>query len=255
MRGAVFLAKINDAVVCDVGGTTADVGCVQNGFPGRPTTWSRWAARTAFRMPDLLSIGVGGGTLVNPDTLQIGPVSGPPAAAGGAGVRRQSADLHRHRGGGGPGRHRRPLARGAPERGHGEGALARIHEAIAEASDRMKSDARDVPLIAVGGGSVLIPDRVAGFSEVARWPITRWPTPWARPLRRCRARSTRSSPTSAARNCWNRRARSPWARAVAAGADADTVTVIEQGTFRWPTCRATPSGAGAGGGQIAGRAG
>ena len=44
MRGAVFLAKINDAVVCDVGGTTADVGCVQNGFPGRPTTWSRWAA-------------------------------------------------------------------------------------------------------------------------------------------------------------------------------------------------------------------
>ena len=33
MRGAVFLAKINDAVVCDVGGTTADVGCVQNGFP------------------------------------------------------------------------------------------------------------------------------------------------------------------------------------------------------------------------------
>ena len=31
--------------------------------------------RTAFRMPDLLSIGVGGGTLVNPDTLQIGPVS------------------------------------------------------------------------------------------------------------------------------------------------------------------------------------
>ena len=49
-----------------------------------------------------------------------------------------------------------------------KGALARIHEAIAEASDRMKSDARDVPLIAVGGGSVLIPDRVAGFSEVAR---------------------------------------------------------------------------------------
>ena len=44
MRGAVFLAKINDAVVCDVGGTTADVGCVQNGFPGRQTIWSRWAA-------------------------------------------------------------------------------------------------------------------------------------------------------------------------------------------------------------------
>ncbi|MBR7540438.1 hydantoinase/oxoprolinase family protein, partial [Mycobacterium tuberculosis] len=31
--------------------------------------------RTAFRMPDLLSIGIGGGTIVQPSPLTVGPVS------------------------------------------------------------------------------------------------------------------------------------------------------------------------------------
>ena len=75
MRGAVFLAKINDAVVCDVGGTTAD-GLRAERLPRQANNMVEvGGVRTAFRMPDLLSIGVGGGTLVNPDTLQIGPVS------------------------------------------------------------------------------------------------------------------------------------------------------------------------------------
>ena len=47
-------------------------------------------------------------------------------------------------------------------------AIARAHAMLEEAVDRMKSDAADVPLIAVGGGSFMIPDRVAGASQVLR---------------------------------------------------------------------------------------
>ena len=39
---------------------------------------------------------------------------------------------------------------------------------IAEGVDRMKTEAGDVPLLAVGGGSFLIPDQVEGCSEVIR---------------------------------------------------------------------------------------
>jgi hypothetical protein len=36
--------------------------------------------------------------------------------------------------------------------------------------DRMKTKAGDVTLIAVGGGAFLVPDRLAGISEVVRVP-------------------------------------------------------------------------------------
>ena len=39
---------------------------------------------------------------------------------------------------------------------------------IAEGVDRMKTEAGDVPLLAVGGGSFLIPDQVEGCSAVIR---------------------------------------------------------------------------------------
>jgi len=47
-----------------------------------------------------------------------------------------------------------------------KGAVARMHAMIEEAVDRMKTDAGDEPLIAVGGGCFLVPERIAGISEV-----------------------------------------------------------------------------------------
>ena len=46
--------------------------------------------------------------------------------------------------------------------------LARMGDMIAEAVDRMKTEAGDVRLLAVGGGSFLIPDMVEGCREVIR---------------------------------------------------------------------------------------
>ena len=48
--------------------------------------------------------------------------------------------------------------------------LARMHAMVEEAVDRMKTDAADVPLIAVGGGCFLVPGRLDGVSEVVHVP-------------------------------------------------------------------------------------
>ena len=228
MRGAVFLAKINDAVVCD-GRHHRRRGLRAERLPRQANNMVEvGGVRTAFRMPDLLSIGVGGGTLVNPDTLQIGPVSvghrllqealvfggnqltctDIAVAAGLADIGDRSRVAH--------------LSAATVQ-----GALARIHEAIAEASDRMKSDARDVPLIAVGGGSVLIPDRVAGFSEVARVANHAVANAVGAAIAQVSGEVDQIF-TNLGREELLEQARKIAVGRAAAGADADTVTVIEQ---------------------------
>ena len=47
-------------------------------------------------------------------------------------------------------------------------ALARADVMLAEAIDRVKTSREDRPLIAVGGGSILVPDRIPGVSEIVR---------------------------------------------------------------------------------------
>ena len=51
-----------------------------------------------------------------------------------------------------------------------EQTLARVRTMIEEGVDRMKTDASDAALIAVGGGSFLVPARLAGVSEVINVP-------------------------------------------------------------------------------------
>ena len=47
-------------------------------------------------------------------------------------------------------------------------ALARIHALAADAVDRMRADATPRPLVAVGGAAFLVPDGIAGISQVVR---------------------------------------------------------------------------------------
>jgi len=47
-------------------------------------------------------------------------------------------------------------------------ALARADLMLAEAIDRVKTSREERPLIAVGGGSILVPDRIPGVSEIIR---------------------------------------------------------------------------------------
>jgi len=76
LRGAALLTGLAEAIVFDVGGTTTDVGRLRGGYPQLAGIDLEVAGvRTNFRMPDLCSIGVGGGSLVDPATGCVGPRS------------------------------------------------------------------------------------------------------------------------------------------------------------------------------------
>ena len=170
MRGAAFLSGLDEAMVVDVGGTSTDVGQLRRGFPREANSVVEIGeVRTLFRMPDLFSIGLGGGSIIGDAPVTVGPHSvgfrlteealvfggrtltttdaavaagivriGDPAKAAGVVPELARAVLD--------------LARGKLE----------------DAIDRMKTEAGEVPLIAVGGGAFLVPEKLAGVSEVIR---------------------------------------------------------------------------------------
>jgi N-methylhydantoinase A/oxoprolinase/acetone carboxylase beta subunit len=170
MRGAAFLSGMDDAMVLDVGGTTSDIGSLAAGFPREANNVVEvGGVRTLFRMPDLLSIGLGGGTIVNPANLEIGPRSvghrlteaalvfgGDTLTLTDVAVAAGFADI------------------GEPARVAGlspaliRDVVAEIHRRLSETVDRMKIDAGAVPLLAVGGGAILAPEAMEGISKVVR---------------------------------------------------------------------------------------
>ncbi len=78
MRGAAFLTGMQDAIVMDVGGTTTDIGALVNGFPRESSiAVDIGGIRTNFRMPDILSLGLGGGTRIHVDESNAGIRIGP----------------------------------------------------------------------------------------------------------------------------------------------------------------------------------
>ena len=172
MRGAIYLAGISDALVVDVGGTSTDIGIISNGFPRESTTAVEvGGVRTNFRMPDLVSVAIGGGTIISDDApgVRIGPESV------GFHIRDQALVF------GGPtptltdaavatGRAR---FLGSPRQvGSHADLLVQAMEGcdifVGEAVDRAKVSRKELPLIAVGGGSILIPATIPGVSEVIR---------------------------------------------------------------------------------------
>jgi len=177
MRGAAFLSGLRDAIVVDVGGTTTDIGVLQHGFPRvAALAVDIGGVRTNFRMPDLISIGLGGGTVVrdgrsgNGSELAIGPDSVGYAVAtealcvGGSTLTLSDISLA-------SGRlddfgDRKLVDHLEP--GLVRDALSWVDEQVSVMSDRMKSSRAEIPLLAVGGGAHLVAERVSGISEVLR---------------------------------------------------------------------------------------
>ncbi len=78
VRGAAFLTRTADSLVIDVGGTSTDVGVLVNGFPRESSYGVEIGGiRTNFRMPDLVTIALGGGTMVaaGDGGIRVGPRS------------------------------------------------------------------------------------------------------------------------------------------------------------------------------------
>ena len=173
MRGACALAKLSDALVIDVGGTSADVGILIDGFPRESSAAVEvGGVRTNFRMPDLISIGLGGGTIVREEDggVRVGPDS--------VGYRVVTEALIT---GGSTLTLSDISTKGGRLTGFGDaskvagvkdatvaGALAWVDEQIQILCDRMKASRTSLPLIAVGGGSHLVPDDIPGVAGVIR---------------------------------------------------------------------------------------
>jgi len=79
VREALAQAKTaSSAVRAVMLGTTSDVGALVGGFPREATLAVEvGGVRTNFRMPDLLTLGIGGGSLVRPGTGDGPPTIGP----------------------------------------------------------------------------------------------------------------------------------------------------------------------------------
>ena len=170
MRGAAFLSGRSDCVVIDIGGTTSDVGVLVHGFPREAAVAvDIGGVRTNFRMPDVLPVGLGGGSIVEGDggDMTVGPASVGYAIAeralvfGGDTV--TATDLAVAAG---------MCDIGDPDRvaGLGQGLVRRgielIQERLAELVDRVKTSPDPVPVVIVGGGSILLGDRLEGASEI-----------------------------------------------------------------------------------------
>ncbi|MDG2091283.1 MAG: hydantoinase/oxoprolinase family protein [Gammaproteobacteria bacterium] len=181
IRGAGSLSKVDNGIVIDVGGTTSDGGVLVNYFPRESTRAAQiGGVLTNFRMPDVVSVGIGGGTIVrfSDEGCTLGPDS--------VGYRLKE----------------KAIAFGGDELTLSdffiaeklleiEGAKdcdslkedisnlldlpflqviklvrAAIKNHIEKLVDKLKTDAADIPVIACGGGAFLLPKEISGSSKV-----------------------------------------------------------------------------------------
>ena len=189
MRGAAFLSKREEALVIDVGGTTTDIGSLRHGFPREANNVVEvGGVRTLFRMPDLLSLGLGGGSIclalpAAPPAAasRVRPAPPAPVVIGPRSVGYRLTEQAMVFGGEVLTLTDVAVAAGLVDLGDRsrvaalpppliDATLARVRAMIEEGVDRMKTDAADVPLVAVGGGAFLVPPRLAGVSEVLTVP-------------------------------------------------------------------------------------
>ena len=182
VTGAIFLADrksltSHGALVLDIGGTTSDVCCVEpSGLPRPAAAFSYLAGiRTNFTIPDLQSIGVGGGSIVrlSEESVTVGPDSVGKDIA----VKARSF--------GGNFLTTTDIMVAAGQENIGDKTLLsnvspsdivavqkQIKAHLEQVIDDMKTSEQDVSLILVGGGSIICPPALDGVSEIKRPPYS-----------------------------------------------------------------------------------
>jgi N-methylhydantoinase A/oxoprolinase/acetone carboxylase beta subunit len=172
MRGAAILSGLEDAMVVDIGGTTSDVGCLRAGYPREANNVVEvGGVRTLFRMPDVVSIALGGGTTVNAKPLKIGPQSvghqlnnqalvfgGNQLTLTDIAVAAGKLDLGE-----------KARLNDLPSKMVDE-AVRMIHQLLSYTVDSMKTDSSPIPLLVVGGGAMLCPEKMDGIDKVIKVP-------------------------------------------------------------------------------------
>ena len=173
IRGASYLSQLKDAIVVDVGGTTTDLGVIQNGFPRESSVAvTIGGVRTNFRMPDVISIGLGGGSIVRvreDGSVTVGPDSvgyeitkkalvfgGDVMTATDIAVRLGMVEL-------GDASRAASIPQDVAKK-----AMDAIRMLVEDSVDAMKVSNADVDLILVGGGSIILPEKISGAATVLK---------------------------------------------------------------------------------------
>lgn len=160
--GGRKLTQLQDAIVIDIGGTSTDIGIIRKGFPRQCLNNSKiGGVNLNFPMPDVYSIGLGGGSHVEIENgkIEIGPKS--------CGSRTFSESLSF----GGKqltltdialalGYLEIPGARPENVSISQKGCKAIINEALGkiyELISKIGPDERQLPIVMIGGGAALFP--------------------------------------------------------------------------------------------------
>ena len=186
LMGAAFLQGLvqgdrrlidKQVVVVDIGGTTTDIcALLPSGFPRQaPNFVEVGGVRTTFSMPEVLSIGLGGGSRVRQaadgETVSVGPDSvalrlTTDALVFGGSVLTSSDIVVASRN----------ATVGDFEKVKSvsqtliTGAKAEIKRQLERAIDRMKVSSTPVTVLLVGGGSIILTDQLEGVEECLRPP-------------------------------------------------------------------------------------
>lgn len=170
LRGAYKLSGLENAIVVDIGGTTADIGVLQNGFPRESHSVIKvGGVRTNFRMPDIQAIGLGGGSVVSDDGLTIGPYS----------VGHNLLERAKVFGGDTLTATDICVAAGYASVGESryvadipvntiDNAINKMREMLDCNIEMMKPNSQPIPVILVGGGAILIQSELRSASEMVR---------------------------------------------------------------------------------------
>lgn len=171
IRGAAYLSKQRDSLVLDIGGTTSDIGVLVNGFPRESSkSVTVGGIQTNFRMPDIYSVGLGGGSIVREQadgSVTVGPdsvgyqITDKAIVFGGDTI--TTTDI--------------AVKLGMCEVGDvslaekisddvANKAMKQITNILEDGIDRMKTSSKDVSVILVGGGSIIAPKELNGVAKV-----------------------------------------------------------------------------------------
>jgi hypothetical protein len=192
--GALFLSGIHDlgssdqvnlaesqVIMCDIGGTTSDFAALSpSGLPRQsPATVKIGGVRTAFSMPEVLSIGLGGGSVVQTtdpgdgDVVTVGPLSVgyklPEESQCFGGSTLTATDIVVASGHGNRvGLNVLSKLQDVVPQSVVEAARRNIRRQLEHGIDIMKTSDRPVVLLLVGGGSIILTDDLHNVQRCLR---------------------------------------------------------------------------------------
>jgi N-methylhydantoinase A/oxoprolinase/acetone carboxylase beta subunit len=180
MRGAAYLSGIKGSatstLVIDIGGTTSDIGVLlPSGFPRQANAYVTVAGVSVnYSMPHLESIGLGGGSIVRETDsgVTVGPdsvghfLTSEARVFGGSTLTTTDISVAAKRSKIGDSRQVENLNERLVT-----DAQARIKLLLERAIDVMKTSPDPLPVLLVGGGSIIAPGKLEGAASLTRPPF------------------------------------------------------------------------------------